>query len=589
MAQNASSQPKPGKQGEGQVQKLLAFCVQRTYPGAPTDLSRAHPSNLQLASTRASRAPAINLSRDSWQHMIHLPMPAAYPRPHGVQAADAPGAPVSFTSGFFAGRTLRVELEEIQKADLGRKYLDVSRSSPDGRVQEVAVDPEFATLGAVCHVDLFPLPDTFRQRRPDSQYNVLTANTTLPSLHTGSWDVPSSTPQPSQLHGFSVHQTTAPSTLYDRRNSNSSAALPSLHPLGIIGCRGSAQRPTGPSFRSIRDHVDEHPNSMQGMFDEPGPTSGILPSLQQLAPMMGYPPPPGGLPFAQDSGGYAAPRDVAEQKPDVVAYFGDFAIRESSCCTGAISGSTFLQPSVIEHNGKKVLVFVFSDLAVKLEGTFVLRYRTLNVYSQCAGHKRRPILAECYGGPFDIYSTKDFPGLRPSTDLTKARTHRTGADTPASPRRTQHLALYGVRVHIREHERKRRKQPDAAGTADHGTAGAGGSPTSVGHVGRAGAGGGSPESYASSSSQAESTRPISRVPYWGGGGGGSGGGVRAPGAAEWIGSDELEVARELLDLASAVQTPLVIYVNSCARYEERPHYAMMIAIAVSGSGEAQKR
>lgn len=28
--------------------------------------------------------------------------------------------------------------------------------------------------------------------------------------------------------------------------------------------------------------------------------------------------------------------------------------------------------------------------------------------------------AECYGGPFRVYSTKEFPGLHASTDLTKA-------------------------------------------------------------------------------------------------------------------------------------------------------------------------
>jgi hypothetical protein len=29
------------------------------------------------------------------------------------------------------------------------------------------------------------------------------------------------------------------------------------------------------------------------------------------------------------------------------------------------------------------------------------------------------VLAECYGQPFDVYSTKEFPGLEPSTELTK--------------------------------------------------------------------------------------------------------------------------------------------------------------------------
>ena len=31
----------------------------------------------------------------------------------------------------------------------------------------------------------------------------------------------------------------------------------------------------------------------------------------------------------------------------------------------------------------------------------------------------QPILAECWGRPFRIYATKQFPGLEPSTELTK--------------------------------------------------------------------------------------------------------------------------------------------------------------------------
>lgn len=61
---------------------------------------------------------------------------------------------------------------------------------------------------------------------------------------------------------------------------------------------------------------------------------------------------------------------------------------------------------------------------MKNEGTFLLRYRVFNIYSKACGTTEIPILAECYGGPFKIYSTKEFPGLRASTDLTKVR--RTG-------------------------------------------------------------------------------------------------------------------------------------------------------------------
>lgn len=33
------------------------------------------------------------------------------------------GSPITFRTGPFAGLTLRVKLEELQKADLGRKYV----------------------------------------------------------------------------------------------------------------------------------------------------------------------------------------------------------------------------------------------------------------------------------------------------------------------------------------------------------------------------------------------------------------------------------------------------------------------------------
>lgn len=58
---------------------------------------------------------------------------------------------------------------------------------------------------------------------------------------------------------------------------------------------------------------------------------------------------------------------------------------------------------------------------MRCEGTFVLRYRTGTVYSQGGTQLQSPILAECFGRPFRIYATKEFPGLSPSTELTKAR------------------------------------------------------------------------------------------------------------------------------------------------------------------------
>ena len=58
------------------------------------------------------------------------------------------------------------------------------------------------------------------------------------------------------------------------------------------------------------------------------------------------------------------------------------------------------------------------------EGSYALRYRIFNIFCKSPGldstRPRIPILASCYGGVFKIWSTKSFPGLAPSTELTKA-------------------------------------------------------------------------------------------------------------------------------------------------------------------------
>lgn len=66
------------------------------------------------------------------------------------------------------------------------------------------------------------------------------------------------------------------------------------------------------------------------------------------------------------------------------------------------------------------------DLAVKIEGSFVLRYRVFDLFSTTPmgpDHDGRSVQAECYGGQFRVYSTKEFPGLQASTKLTKVYTH----------------------------------------------------------------------------------------------------------------------------------------------------------------------
>jgi hypothetical protein len=126
---------------------------------------------------------------------------------------------------------------------------------------------------------------------------------------------------------------------------------------------------------------------------------------------------------------------------DIICYQNGHPIRESSKMTSALVGGSCVEASRVHYHGKEAFIFVFSvrpvplffsksvtsngcfhakDLAVSVEGTFMLRYRAFDIFSRTSG---RPdlyaIQAECYGGSFQVYSTKDFPGLQPSTELSK--------------------------------------------------------------------------------------------------------------------------------------------------------------------------
>ncbi|KAJ7777988.1 velvet factor-domain-containing protein [Mycena maculata] len=111
--------------------------------------------------------------------------------------------------------------------------------------------------------------------------------------------------------------------------------------------------------------------------------------------------------------------------------------------TTALAGTTFVQADSIPWNGRTSLLFTFADLAVKTEGYFILQYRFFDLFSRPTGHTDQPIQADCCGASFRIYSSKEVPPLGKSTELTK------------------HLARYGVRVNVRETERKRKRRERA--------------------------------------------------------------------------------------------------------------------------------
>ncbi|KAJ3801722.1 velvet factor-domain-containing protein [Lentinula aff. detonsa] len=112
--------------------------------------------------------------------------------------------------------------------------------------------------------------------------------------------------------------------------------------------------------------------------------------------------------------------------------------------TKVLIGSKVVQPHIINHNGRQKMLFVFSDLAVRNLGVFRLRYKFFDLFSAAPGRHTK-IQAECIGGNFRIFSTKHFPGLQVSTDLTKI------------------LSAHGISLNIRNSERRSKKRKNGRG------------------------------------------------------------------------------------------------------------------------------
>ncbi|EIN14552.1 hypothetical protein PUNSTDRAFT_140817 [Punctularia strigosozonata HHB-11173 SS5] len=310
------------------------------------------------------------------------------------------GLPTSFAHGPFAGLTVRAELEELQQADLGRKYAVKDRRPLDpppilklylyevrhcdtARETEHELEYTHQSSGHICHVDLFPVPTDARPRGAGLK------------------------PKPEPV----------------RRRSTSPAEAVDISPSSLTSLRIShpySALPRGPE-PSTPSRATEPPRS-----ESPTPP---VPSRSQ--------------PTARSSSSHGSSAEPTD--PGVLAHFDGFPITESSMCTKALAGTTVAQASSLEHQGRKAIMFVFSDLAVKIEGSFILRYRFFDIYSPTAHPPGLvPILAECYGGRFRVFSTKEFPGLPASTALTK------------------HVSVWGVRTNLRETERRRKRVPDAS-------------------------------------------------------------------------------------------------------------------------------
>ncbi|KAF7359814.1 Velvet domain-containing protein [Mycena venus] len=141
--------------------------------------------------------------------------------------------------------------------------------------------------------------------------------------------------------------------------------------------------------------------------------------------------------------------------PDTLVLMNGYPVTESSKRTASLFGTKFVEPHRIgwTGNNQNQILFTFSDLAVRLEGYFMLRleaaksfrvnltpsrYRFFDIFAE-SNAASSPILAECYGDPFKIYSSKETPALKESTMLTKL------------------LANHGIPVNVREKARSPRK------------------------------------------------------------------------------------------------------------------------------------
>ncbi|KAG5648548.1 hypothetical protein DXG03_003159 [Asterophora parasitica] len=232
-----------------------------------------------------------------------------------------------FMSGQFAGEDIRVELLELQKAEVGRKYARVDRRPLDPppvvllrlfrvhdinthqqREEEIVDYGDVQNLGIICTVDLFPVPE--------------------------------------YISSDSILQPIQPNETHDLQPYMEQFTFFPMYPF-------STQIP-------------------------PGATSSFLPIPPRQSMLCRVPP---------------------EALPDVVCRMGNHFVTESSKLTRALVGEKFVEPVLVEYQGKKVLVFVFSDLAVQREGSFVLRYRVFDIFS-CVlpGMSYCPVQTELYGG-----------------------------------------------------------------------------------------------------------------------------------------------------------------------------------------------
>jgi hypothetical protein len=272
------------------------------------------------------------------------------PRTNSQQVSDHPshgpshntdlvGRPISFIGGQFAGQTVRAELHEIQKANLGRKYVHRGTllHAKDGCSRLQGTRELIADL-------LIPL------RSYSSSYSTSSTWEPIRKLRRKFETM-------SALDSFSLRSAEAfIAALFCSEIQNLGLVCtvdlfpaPSQEPARKDTKEGTSRRMVkAPSNQTPYSSaiLSQYPHPQAYTFAPPNPYSS--PGTKTAGPS-----------HSAHASGSHFPQPYIDPS-DVVHHVGDYPITERSKCTYALVGSTFVQPANVDYQGKKSFMFVFA-------------------------------------------------------------------------------------------------------------------------------------------------------------------------------------------------------------------------------------
>ena len=91
--------------------------------------------------------------------------------------------------------------------------------------------------------------------------------------------------------------------------------------------------------------------------------------------------------------------------------------------TGTLVASPFTAtdpdaPALADHNARLACFFIFSDLSCRQVGRYRLRFNIMKISGEhLIQSSTLPVLRSVESDEFEVYSAKDFPGMKASTSL----------------------------------------------------------------------------------------------------------------------------------------------------------------------------